>query len=192
MQRAQSNKGGLPLQEHKDRCGSPSEDPSADDESVQCRRSTKGRRSLRRDSPARSRSASTARSARASSRRDASPPVPPAPRKLAKPAVDAAVPGATAGKTTSPAPATAEEAIQAAQWQKAATTVKELLDIVELNEEPPLTKLDETQAWTIWAASQQCVTVKNLNAALQENEIECKDRAKVGKLRRLLWFAVGL
>jgi hypothetical protein len=102
------------------------------------------------------------------------------------------VPGAAAGKTPSPAAATAEEASQASQWQKAATTVKELLDIVEINEEPPLTKLEETQAWTIWAASQQCVTAKSLNAALQENEIECKDRAKVGKLLRLLWFAVGL
>ena len=100
--------------------------------------------------------------------------------------------GAAAGKAPSPVAATAEEAIQAAQWQNAATTVKELLDIVEINEEPPLTKLEETQAWTIWAASQQCVTAKSLNAALQENEIECKDRAKVGKLRRLLWFAVGL
>ena len=70
--------------------------------------------------------------------------------------------------------------------------MKELLDIVEINEEPPLTKLEETQAWIIWAASQQCVTAKSLNAALQENEIECKDRAKVGNLRRLLWFAVGL
>ena len=70
--------------------------------------------------------------------------------------------------------------------------MKELLDIEEIKEEPPLTKLEETQAWILWAAAQQFVTAKSLNAALQENEIECNDRAKVGKLRRLLWFAVGL
>jgi hypothetical protein len=99
---------------------------------------------------------------------------------------------AAAGAASSPAAPTAEEGIPAAQWQKAAVTVKELLDIEEVKEEPPLTKLDETQAWILWVAAQQSVTVKGLNAALQENEIECKDRSKVGKLRRLLWFAVGL
>ncbi len=66
------------------------------------------------------------------------------------------------------------------------------MDIEEAKEEPPLTKLDETQAWILWVSVQQSVTVRGLNAALQENEIECKDQSKVGKLRRLLWFAVGL
>ena len=188
VQLAQLSKGGLPLRDRRQRSASPTEDPSADDESGHCRRPAKSHRSRGRESAARSRSASTGSRARESSRRDASPPAAPIPRKLAKPVADTAA----AGTAPSSAATTAEEAIPAAQWQKAASTVKELLDIEEIKEEPPLTKLEETQAWILWAAAQQCVTAKSLNAALQENEIECKDRAKVGKLRRLLWFAVGL
>ena len=113
----------------------------------------------------------------------------PAGTEAARTAAEAAE--ATAAAAARP-DAKPEDAVPAEQWKDAAQMVKDTMEITDFAEEPQLDKASEVGPWTKWVASQSSVTAKSLDAALKTNDISSTDKSKVGKVRRMLWFAVGL